>query len=382
MIKFVVTRNGQEADIRFPCEEKDIRRVQDKLGIPYETDTRVKVLAVDSDIEQLSVLEGQTADMDFLNLLGRLMYGMDKHEYDQFRMGLYHESTSELKDIINISQVPNRYSIIDTDNLYTSGLNHEFDLRGGIPRFEVDETDYEPIARALIDSGRCEDTPYGKLFVNEEIPIEEFFDGVHMPPYFDRQFQIACFLDNGTDRDFMMLPCTDEELQRSAKRLGTSFPYDLKVQIEDFSDHNNELIAKLIKKADVYTLNTYAHIVDRFDDDEMDKFINVLSYVDSSFRETGGLGSLSAANRIGSNIEAFSFYPNVMCDDDLGMTLLEEHDVPEELWEYFDTERYGEDIRYEENGQFTENGYVGICDHQLLRQCLTQNQNQGMGGMV
>ena len=100
MIKFVVTRNGQEADIRFPCEEKDIRRVQDKLGIPYETDTRVKVLAVDSDIEQLSILEGQTADMDFLNLLGRLMYGMDKHEYDQFRMGLYHESPSELKDII------------------------------------------------------------------------------------------------------------------------------------------------------------------------------------------------------------------------------------------------------------------------------------------
>ena len=85
MIKFVVTRNGQEADIRFPCEEKDIRRVQNELEIPYETDTRVKVLAVDSDIEQLSVLEGQNADLDFLNLLGRVMYGMDQHEYDQFR---------------------------------------------------------------------------------------------------------------------------------------------------------------------------------------------------------------------------------------------------------------------------------------------------------
>lgn len=378
MLKFVVTRNGQEADIRFPCEEKDIRRVQNKLDIPYETDTRVKILAVDSDIEQLSALEGQAADLDFLNLLGRLMYGMDKHEYDQFRMGLYYETALDLKTIINISRAVNRYSII-TEDLHESGLDHELDIRGGIPTSEVDVTDYSLAAKKLLDSGKCIDTPYGKLYVNETIPIEEFFDGVHMPPYFDREFQIACFLENGTDRDFLMLPCTDEELVRSANRLGTSFPYDLKVSIEDFTDHNNELTAKLIKKSDIYTLNTFARVVDRFDDDEKDKFMTVLSYIDSLFKETGGLGSLSAAAKIGSNLEAFNFYPNVMCDEELGMTLLEEHDVPEDLWDYFDSERYGEDVRLEESGQFTENGYVGICDRQLLRHCLTQNQ--GMGGM-
>lgn len=127
-----------------------------------------------------------------------------------------------------------------------------------------------------------------------------------MPPYFDREFQIACFLENGTDRDFLMLPCTDEELVRSANRLGTSFPYDLKVSIEDFNDQNNELTAKLIKKSDIYTLNTFARVVDRFDDDEMDKFMTVLSYIDSLFKETGGLGSLSAAAKMGSNLEAFN----------------------------------------------------------------------------
>ncbi len=62
--------------------------------------------------------------------------------------------------------------------------------------------------------------------------------GMQGSPYIDRQFQVACFLDNGADRDFLMLPCIDAELQRSARRLGSSFPYDLKVQIEDFTNHN------------------------------------------------------------------------------------------------------------------------------------------------
>jgi hypothetical protein len=376
MIKFVVTRNGYEADIRFPCEEKDIRRVQNELEIPYETDTRVKVLAVDSDIEQLSVLEGQNADLDFLNLLGRVMYGMDQHEYDQFRMGLYHESPAELKDIINISRAVNRYSII-TDDLYESGLDHELDVRGGIPTSEVDITDYTVSAKKLLDSGKCTDTPYGKLYVNEGIPIEEFFDGVHMPPYIDRQFQVACFLDNGTDRDFLMLPCTDAELLRSARRLGTSFPYDLKVQIEDFTNHNDPLISRLVTGADIYTLNRYASLTDRFDEDDMEKYLTAVGYVDRYF---GGVRDLRNAVDIGERLGSFSFYPNAMSYEELGQSLLNEQDVPEELHGYFDTEKYGEDYLGEQAGRFTESGYIGIRDYDAVRPLL--QQTAGMGGMV
>ena len=36
MIGFTVTRNGRKADIRFPCLEKDIRRVQNELEIPSD----------------------------------------------------------------------------------------------------------------------------------------------------------------------------------------------------------------------------------------------------------------------------------------------------------------------------------------------------------
>lgn len=376
-MKCVVSRNGREADIQFPCGEKDIRRVQTRLEIPYETDTRVKVIAVDSDISELSVLEGQNEDLDFLNLLGRLMYGMDEHEYKQFRIGLYHERPSNLKEIINISQVVNRYSII-TDDLYDSGLDHEMDVRGGIPTSEVDITDYSIAAQKLLDSGKCLDTPYGTLYVNDEIPIEEFFDGQHMPAYFDRQFQIACFLKNDTDRDFLMLPCTDAEIQRAGKRLNSAFPYDLDVQIEDIF-HTNSIVSRLAKQADICTLNEYARLMNGLDEDETDKFETVLYFINREYKAAGGIRTLSDAIKLGGVLGAFTFYPNAMCDDDLGMTLLEEHDIPEELWGYFDSERYGEVFRNEESGQFTENGYIGINDSMAIRKCLYQDQ--GMGGI-
>ena len=378
MIKFTVTRNGQEADIRFPCTEKDIRRVQTELDIPYERDTCVKILAVDSDIEEFFVLKGKSADLDFLNLLGRLMYGMDEHEYRQFRMGLYHEKASDLKDIINITQSVNRYSII-TDDLYESGLDHEMDLRGGIPTSEVNVTDYSKVAKELIDSGKCEETPYGKLYVNEEIPIDKFFDGRHMPPYFDRDFQIACFLESGSDRDFLMLPCTDAELQRSAMRLGAGSPHDPGVKVVDFNDHNSDLVARLIKHADIWSLNGYAALVDGFDADEKDKFMAVLSYADRSYKEVGGLGTLSAAVKIGGVLDVFTWYPNVMGDRELGATILEEREIPEDLWDYFDVERCGGDFRADENGDYSSDGYVGIDDSRVLRNAMSQNQ--GMGGI-
>ncbi|MBP5230211.1 MAG: hypothetical protein ILO68_00630, partial [Clostridia bacterium] len=71
MIKFTVSSNNRQAEIWVPCQERDIRRVQRTLQMPSETDTTVQIKRVDSDLRELSVLEGQEADLDFLNLLGR-----------------------------------------------------------------------------------------------------------------------------------------------------------------------------------------------------------------------------------------------------------------------------------------------------------------------
>lgn len=74
-----------------PCKEDDIRDVQSQLEIPYDTDTRVYIDGVDSNAPELCILEGQNGNLDFMNLLGRVMYGMDCGEFEQFRAGLFVE---------------------------------------------------------------------------------------------------------------------------------------------------------------------------------------------------------------------------------------------------------------------------------------------------
>lgn len=181
---------------------------------------------------------------------------------------------------------------------------------------------------------------------------------------------------NGTDSEFMFLPCSDAELMRAARRLGTSFPYDLKVTVEDTSFSNAEL-DKLLDNTDIYTMNEFARLMDSFDETETDKYLTVIGYMESQF---GVSGDLKKIVRFGKNLDAFTHYANAMCNEDLGNTLLEEHDVPEDMWDYFDAERYGEDVCKTEHGHFTGNGYVGINNFAEIKPCL--EQNDGMGGMT
>lgn len=168
MITFTVSRNGNKAKFRVPCKEDDIRDVQSQLEIPYDTDTRVYIDGVDSNAPELCILEGQNSNLDFMNLLGRVMYGMDCGEFEQFRAGLFVEEPGDITEIINLAQSVDRYSLIKEDDLRESGLDHEMNLRGAIPKAEIEKTDYVAIAQKLLDSGECEDTPYAFKIQNCE----------------------------------------------------------------------------------------------------------------------------------------------------------------------------------------------------------------------
>ena len=72
-------------------------------------------------------------------------------------------------------------------------------------------------------------------------------------------------------------------------------------------------------------------------------------------------GSLQEIINLTENLDCYEVYPDIHDYDDLGRYYIEELDVmqvPEHLQNYIDYEAYGRDVALEENGTFTDQGYV------------------------
>ena len=72
-------------------------------------------------------------------------------------------------------------------------------------------------------------------------------------------------------------------------------------------------------------------------------------------------GSLHEIINLTENLDCYEVYPNIEGYDDLGRYYIEELEVmqvPEHLQSYIDYEAYGRDVAMDENGSFTDQGYV------------------------
>ena len=72
-------------------------------------------------------------------------------------------------------------------------------------------------------------------------------------------------------------------------------------------------------------------------------------------------GSLQEIINLTENLDCYEIYPHIEDYDDLGRYYIEELDamqVPEHLQNYIDYEAYGRDVAMDENGSFTDQGYV------------------------
>ena len=83
MIKLRIEKGGQCADIRFPCEERVITDALNRIGVADELDTKQTVSKV-LEFDTLSLLEGQTVDLDEINFLAKRLDSFIKSELDKY----------------------------------------------------------------------------------------------------------------------------------------------------------------------------------------------------------------------------------------------------------------------------------------------------------
>ena len=263
MIKALIQHSPNCTEIRFPCSETELSKKLVEIGMNPE---HLAPMATVIEIEpsELSVLEDCDVSLDALNYLGKRLDGLDKLEMKQFLAALscYEaEIGYGLKKIINLTDNLARYTLIeDTDDLERVGLIHMLNIRGGLSESEYTNSEWL-IAEGmkLLESGKGIDTEYGKLFINEDIPFEEIFNGTTFPPYInDPDAFVMIEIGYGNLFEYVEMPCEDMAIKKALCRLGADDILDCKIEVDssrDISDEQWENICEVEKTKDIFGLN-------------------------------------------------------------------------------------------------------------------------------
>ncbi len=262
MIKATIQNSPYCTEIRFPCSETELSKKLGEIGMnPEHLAPMAMVLEIEPS--ELSVLTDCDVSLDALNYLGKRLDGMDKLERKQFLAVLSCDEAEigyGLKNIINLTYNLARFTLIeDTNDVERVGRIHMLNVHGFLSESEYKNKEWLAAeVMKLLESGTGIDTEYGKLYINEEIPFEENFNGTTFPPYLYNGSPVAVDIGYMGLTEMVELPCEDIAIKKALCRLGADDILDCKVEVDssrDISDRWSERISEVEKTKDIFGLN-------------------------------------------------------------------------------------------------------------------------------
>ena len=187
-------------------------------------------------------------------------------------------------------------------------------------------------------------------------------------PYYDhdKNYPFAAFITNlgkynegELVGEWVKFPTTAEEMKEVFKRIGIGQKDDFGQPYEewfitDYDCYVDGLYDKLGEYENLDELNYLASKLDEMSESEYAQFQAGMEMGDHC-------GSLQEIINLTENLDCYEVYSDIHDYDDLGRYYIEELDVmqvPEHLQNYIDYEAYGRDVAMDENGTFTDQGYV------------------------
>ena len=188
-----------------------------------------------------------------------------------------------------------------------------------------------------------------------------------MPDYsYNKDYPFAAFITNlgkynegELVGEWVKFPTTAEEMKEVFKRIGIGQkddfgnPYE-EWFITDYDCYVDGLYSKLGEYESLDELNYLASKLEEMSDSEYAQFQAGMEIGDHC-------GSLQEIINLTENLDCYEVYPHIADYDDLGRYYIDELEVmqvPEHLQNYIDYEAYGRDVAMDENGSFTDQGYV------------------------
>ncbi|MCC2172360.1 antirestriction protein ArdA [Oscillospiraceae bacterium CLA-AA-H269] len=344
-----------------------------------------KVVAVDSFFSVLKRTEMLTVNVEELNYLAKRLESFDTGEAAQFQAMAHKLELFELKDLINLTFCCQQATVItDFSDLAAIGRDHYMNLHGGSASVdELNALDGKGTARRLIESGSGTVTPYGVVYDNG-MKLEQVYEGRVFPCYYYEPNVITVAVTSKAEPEdtehitWLFLPTVQEEIDRALLRGDITDPADVRLRLEDSQLPNEVDVLLDMERENLSDLNALAQAADSLSDSDMNKLGAVVMLAKPK--------SAAQIKNLAENLDLFDFAPDAHSPAEYGKYMIRQSgrfDYDENLDAFYDYEKYGSERMNEEDGMFTDRGYIAYKGYISMEEVMNggQSNHMVMGGL-
>ena len=345
-----------------------------------------QVQEINSFYSVLKRTEILTVNVEELNYLAKRLDSFDVGEAAQFQAMAHKLELSELKDLINLTFCCQEATVItDFSDLAAVGRDHYMNLHGGCAKTtELDALDGEGTARRLIASGSGTITPYGVVYDNG-MKLEQAYDGQFFPCYYyEPRATMVAVTSKSEPEDtahitWLYLPMAQEEIDRALQRAGITEPADARLRLEhsQLPDEVNVLLD--MEYESLANLNALTQATNDFSLDDIKKLGAAVTLAKPQNAEQ--------VKNLVENLDLFDFAPGAHSPSEYGKYMIQQSghfDYDANLDDFYDYEGYALQRMNNEDGIFTDRGYIAYKGYFSLEEIMegSQGGSMEMGGMV
>ena len=355
-----------------------------EIGDAVKADCQVQ--EINSFFSVLKCMEMHTVNVEELNYLAKRLDSFDTGEAAQFQAMAHKLKLFELKDLINLTFCCQQATVITNfSDLSAVGRDHYMNLHGGCAKTEeLDALDGEKTARQLIQNGNGAVTPYGVVYDNS-MKLEQVYDGQFFPCYFFGPNPITVAVTAKSEPEdtehitWLYLPMTQEEIDRAFQRAGITDPASVRLRLEDTQLPDEVDVLLDMEQEGLTDLNALAQAADELSSDDIKKLGAVVTLAKPQTAEQ--------VKNLVENLDLFDFAPGTHTPEEYGKYMIQQSghfDYDESLDEFYDYEKYGLQRMGEEDGMFTDRGYIAYKGYTSLAEIMdgSQSSHMEMGGMA
>ena len=292
----------------------------------------------------------------------------------------------ELKDLINLTFCCQEATVItDFSDLAAVGRDHYMNLHGGCATVtELEALDGEGTARQLIESGSGTVTPYGVVYDNG-MKLEQVYDGQFFPCYYYEPHATTVAVTSKSEPEdtshttWLYLPMVQEEIDRALQRAGITSHADIRLRLEDSQLPNEVNVLLDMDHDSLEDLNALAQATNDFSTDDIKKLGAVVTLAKPQNAEQ--------VKNLAENLDLFDFAPGAHSLAKYGKYMIQQSghfDYDANLDDFYDYEGYALQRINEEDGMFTDRGYIAYKGYFSIEEIMdgSQSSHMEMGGMV